>query len=128
MRRVSLPPLTPLRVTLTGSNVCCCEALGLTARSSSPVIALARALIARGIDPATPLEVYRGSTLALRVRSIGAAAPLTVRGRTFALEGDGKYHAGATGKKNAAASTRLRAVPKNRCLGSASPQPERGSP
>ena len=31
-----------------------------------------------GHDPATPREVYRGSTLALRGRSIGKAAKLTV--------------------------------------------------
>jgi hypothetical protein len=42
------------------------------------VCALCRRLIDAGHDPALPLEVYRGSTLALRVRSIGEAAGLTV--------------------------------------------------
>jgi hypothetical protein len=32
-----------------------------------------------GHDPATPLEAYRGSTLCLRVRSIGEGAALTVK-------------------------------------------------
>jgi len=44
-------------------------------------------LVEAGHDPSTPLEAYRGTTLCLRVRSIGAGARLTVR------EGpDGKPH------------------------------------
>jgi hypothetical protein len=50
----------------------------LEAQSGAPVLALCRALIATGIDPATPMHVYRGATLALLVRSIGAAAVLDV--------------------------------------------------
>jgi hypothetical protein len=52
------------------------------------VLALCRALVEAGHDPATPLEAYRGSTLCLRVRSIGEGAKLTVdesRGCRFAL-------------------------------------------
>ena len=58
-----------------------CAALGVTARSSSPVLALCRKLIDAGHDPATPMDVYRGDTLALRVRSIGEAARLQVNAR-----------------------------------------------
>jgi hypothetical protein len=53
-------------------------ALGVTARSTSPVLALCRLLVEKGIDPATPLEAWRGSVLALRVRSIGEATRLEV--------------------------------------------------
>src|SRR5262245_56383691 len=49
-----------------------------TRRSDAVVCALCRRLVEAGHDPATPMEVYRGSTLALHVRSIGAAAKLTV--------------------------------------------------
>ena len=35
-------------------------------------------LIAAGHDPRRPLEVFRGPVLALRIRSIGEAAGLTV--------------------------------------------------
>jgi hypothetical protein len=42
------------------------------------VRALCRSLLEAGHDPATSMEVYRGPTLTLRVRSIGEAAKLTV--------------------------------------------------
>lgn len=44
----------------------------------APVLALCRALIEAGHDPSTPLEAYRGTTLCLKVRSIGEGARLTV--------------------------------------------------
>jgi len=59
-----------------------CTALGITAKSDSPVLALCRKLIAAGHDPATPLEAYRGDALALRVKSIGQGANLQVNGNT----------------------------------------------
>jgi len=52
-----------------------CSALGITAKADAPVLALCRKLVDAGHDPATPLEVYRGDTLALRVKSIGLGAP-----------------------------------------------------
>jgi fructoselysine-6-P-deglycase FrlB-like protein len=55
-----------------------CTALGITVRSPSPVLSLCRKLIETGHDPAAPLDAYRGSTLALRVKSIGQAAQLEV--------------------------------------------------
>jgi hypothetical protein len=67
---------TPIRATLTGSRRC--EAEGMSARSSAPVLALCRSLVAAGRDPTTPLEAYRDDVLALRVRSIGEGARLTV--------------------------------------------------
>ncbi len=60
------------------SNSDVCAALGITIRSSSPLLDLCRALVEAGVDPATPLEAYRGDVLCLRVRSIGEAAKLRI--------------------------------------------------
>jgi hypothetical protein len=49
-----------------------------TPKGGAVVCALCRRLIEIGHDPAEPLEVYRGQILALKVRSIGAAAGLMV--------------------------------------------------
>jgi hypothetical protein len=46
--------------------------------SDAVVCALCRRLIEAGHDLNEPMEVYRGSTLSLHVRSIGEAAKLTV--------------------------------------------------
>ena len=62
-----------IRAELTGDT---CTALGLTGKAGAPVLALCRMLIEAGHDPAMPLEVYRGDTLCLRLRSIGEAAGL----------------------------------------------------
>jgi hypothetical protein len=67
----------PIHATLIGSN--CCEALGITARGYAPVLDLCRALVKAGHDPRWPLHAYRGDVLALKVRSIGEGARLTVR-------------------------------------------------
>jgi hypothetical protein len=64
------------RAELIGSDRC--SALGITARGTTPVLALCRRLVEAGHDPATPLEVWRGTTLCLRVRSIGEAAQFTI--------------------------------------------------
>jgi hypothetical protein len=53
-------------------------AAGITAHGTAPVLALCRLLIVAGHDPDQPIEVYRGSTVALRIRSIGDGARLTV--------------------------------------------------
>jgi hypothetical protein len=62
-----------LRAELAGDQ---CTAAGLTARGSTPVIALCRELVVAGFNPAATLEAWRGQTLCLRVRSIGEAAKL----------------------------------------------------
>jgi hypothetical protein len=69
---------TAIRAELTGSDRC--SALGMTVRSSSPVLTLCRQLVEAGHDPATPLKAYRADTLALRVKSIGQGAKLEVDG------------------------------------------------
>jgi len=67
---------TTIRAELIGSDRC--SALGMTVRSSAPVLALCRQLVEAGHNSATPLEAYRGDMLALRVKSIGDAAALEV--------------------------------------------------
>lgn len=66
-----------LRAELIGSDYC--TATGFSATGPTPVLSLCRQLVTSGFDPSRPLEVYRGDTLALRIRSIGAAARLTVK-------------------------------------------------
>jgi hypothetical protein len=58
-----------------------CSTAGITARGSTPILALCRELLAAGADPDQALEVYRGATLALRIRSIGEAAGLEVNSK-----------------------------------------------
>lgn len=72
-----------VRAELTGDDTC--TAIGIMAKSSSPVLALCRKLIAAGHDPLTPMDVYRGDVLCLRVHSIGEAVGLQVNssGRGF---------------------------------------------
>ena len=69
-----------IRARLVGSNTC--STAGKTASGPAPVLALCRQLVAGGLDPNHALEVYRGPTLALFVRSIGEAGKLTVREST----------------------------------------------
>jgi hypothetical protein len=54
------------------------SALGITVRSPSPVLSMCRALVEAGHDPATPLRAYRGDVVALKIRTIGEGAKLTV--------------------------------------------------
>jgi hypothetical protein len=56
-----------------------CTAAGIVVRANAPVLAMCRQLLAAGLEPDTALEVYRAGTLALKVRSIGEAAHLTVK-------------------------------------------------
>ena len=74
----SPPHLTQVRAELIGSDHCC--ALGIVATGNTPLLLLARRLIQAGFDPTTPLEVYRRQILALRIRSIGEAASLEIKG------------------------------------------------
>jgi hypothetical protein len=75
------PQNIPLRATLSGSHKA--SIYGVTVRGDAPVLKLCRWLIEAGAHPDTPLEVYRGDTLALRVRSIGEAAQLRVTNDRF---------------------------------------------
>jgi hypothetical protein len=60
-----------------------CTADGLTARSVTPVLSLCRRLVAAAVNPAAPLEAWRGEILCLRVRSIAEGARL--RGATHGV-------------------------------------------
>jgi hypothetical protein len=51
----------------------------IVVRSRSPVFALCRALLAAGADPNSKLECFRGSVLALTVKTIGIGAKLTIK-------------------------------------------------
>lgn len=75
---------TPIRAVLRKSDQC--EADGIAAHSSSPVLALCRELLAAGYDPARPLHAYRGDVLALKVRSIGEGARLRVAAHGVGFE------------------------------------------
>jgi hypothetical protein len=75
--RATTPRNAPLRGSLVGADRCAIP--GFTATSATPILALCRTLLAAGFDPATPMECYRGNTLAVRVHSIGQAARLTVQ-------------------------------------------------
>jgi hypothetical protein len=63
-----------IRAELTGNDIA--TALGITAKSSTPVIRLCAVLIEAGHDPADRLHVYRSNTLAITARSIGEGAQL----------------------------------------------------
>jgi hypothetical protein len=65
-----------IRAEIHGDDRCAAE--GITVVARAPVQGICRKLIEAGYDPATPLEVFRGAVLALRVRSIGDGAALTV--------------------------------------------------
>jgi hypothetical protein len=73
-----------IRAELTGSDNC--AALGIVARGNQPVLRMCRLLVAAGVDPARPLDAFRGSVLALRVRSVGQAAHLRMRGDGIGFE------------------------------------------
>jgi hypothetical protein len=68
----------PLSIRAELSSDTIATSCGITVHIGSPVLSLCRRLVAEGCNPSTPMEVYRGSTLALHVRSIGGAANLRV--------------------------------------------------
>jgi hypothetical protein len=70
-----------IRAELSGSSICTVSSM--TAVANAPVLAMCRRLLDAGHDPATRMEVYRGETLALIVRSIGEAAALELGDRGF---------------------------------------------
>ena len=89
--------------TLSGCDTC--TARGLTARSSSPVLLLCHRLVNAGHDPATAMQVFRGDTLALTVRSIGEAARLRIGSHGVGFEADPECGAGPPIAPNVPART-----------------------
>ena len=55
------------------------QAGDIVARGRSPVFTLCRTLVAAGADPNSRLECFRGSVLALTVKSVGIGPKLTIR-------------------------------------------------
>jgi hypothetical protein len=72
-------PVNTIRADLSDADTC--STAWIQIRDTAPVLALCRSLIAAGMDPDQALEVYRGATLALKVRSIGEAAGLEVNSK-----------------------------------------------
>ena len=73
----------PVRAELIGSDTCLAQ--GIKARGAAPVLLLCRKLVEAGYDPDQPLEAWRGSILALRVRSIGDAAEVEINSKGTGL-------------------------------------------
>ena len=67
----------PVYAELTGSTRAI--AANILATGTTPVLMLCRQLLAAGSDPDRPLHAYRGTSPALRVRSIREGAALTVK-------------------------------------------------
>jgi hypothetical protein len=87
--------LAVIGVKLTGSDTASAE--GITVTGATPVLALCRKLIVYGFDPAIPIHVFRGDTLALRVRAIGEAAALSIKPTGV---GFGPFRAGPQGRSS----------------------------
>jgi hypothetical protein len=69
------PQAAPIRATLANKR---CSAAGISASGYAPVLELCRALVAAAHHPDQTLHVFRGTTLAIVVGSIGKGAKLTV--------------------------------------------------
>jgi hypothetical protein len=65
--------------TLIGDDTA--QAGNIVSRGRSPVFGLCRALLAAGFDPESRLECYRGTAVALIVKSIGRGAKLITKER-----------------------------------------------
>jgi len=67
-----------VRVDLAGDDCCRCQEIDAAVTANAPVLAMCRQLLATGVDPDTPLRVYRrGGTpiFTLDDGCKGAAAP-----------------------------------------------------
>ena len=84
-QQVAAQTQNPIRAELLGDDQC--SANGIVARGYAPVLELCRQLIADGYDASAPMQVYRGSTLALHVSSIGTAAASEINSKGTGLVG-----------------------------------------
>lgn len=73
------PRQEPVIAELVGDDSCRCREIGAPVTANAPVLAMCRQLLATGVDPDTPLCVYRRGVLALKVRSLREGARLTVK-------------------------------------------------
>src|SRR5262249_31763858 len=60
-RKVQNNASAVIRAHLIGSNTCTAPEIGVTSVSDTPILDLCRLLVARGHDPSTPMEVWRGT-------------------------------------------------------------------
>ena len=67
----------PIIAAITGSDTA--VALGITVRSSSPLLCLCRGLLDAGADPNQPLHAFRGDVLTLTIRTLADGARLEVK-------------------------------------------------
>ena len=72
-----------IHATLVGNDTC--QVGSVTVHSTTPIIAMCCELIKAGVNPATPLDAYRGATLCLAVRAIGEAAKLEINSKGTAF-------------------------------------------
>jgi len=107
-----LPQVVTIRAELIGSD--CCSALGITARSSAPVLALCRELVAAGFDQDASLEAWRDDVLCLRIRTIGEGARLRVSTHGVGFERFSECTEGPPVRKNETGHTRCRVHPTAR--------------
>ncbi|HMA74377.1 MAG TPA: hypothetical protein VKP67_23240, partial [Xanthobacteraceae bacterium] len=59
-----------------------CHAEGHTVKHPAPILAMCRHLVEAGYDPKRPLLAFRGSELAMHVKSIGYGAHYVAYPRT----------------------------------------------
>jgi hypothetical protein len=75
-----------IRIELSSDSIATVSsASSIAVHCGSPVISLARKLVALGIDPDTSLQAYRGQVHCLTVKSIGLAAALEAEGARFKI-------------------------------------------
>jgi hypothetical protein len=74
---IEIGPIKPTACQFEGDDTC--RTADFEVRGYAPALDMCRRLLAEGFDPATPLEVYRGDVLCLRISSIGYGAGLCVR-------------------------------------------------
>jgi hypothetical protein len=91
-RKIATQDLGPILAELIGMHQAIAAGVTVSGRNS-PITALCRALLEAGHDPDSPLEAYRGTTLCLRVRSIGEGARLTIYDNSVGRPVFGPYKA-----------------------------------
>lgn len=80
-RQRNLSTRTPTSAQVLRAELHECDtasAAGVVSRGHTPVLVLARELLAAGLSPDTAMDVFRGGTLALRIASIGKVAGLEI--------------------------------------------------
>ena len=69
-------PKTSIIAAVEGSDLC--HAAGYTVKDRGPVLAMCRLMVQSGFDPQRPLLAFRGSELAMRIKTIAYGAHYAV--------------------------------------------------